>query len=56
MWFEKLRRARSEDTLSNNITLVKGKCVVPYPNNYLITHCIVCINFDGFLLRMTSLF
>jgi hypothetical protein len=26
------------------------------PNNYLITHCIACINFNGFLLRMTSLF
>jgi hypothetical protein len=53
---QKLEEHEDEDIFSNISTLVKGKCVVPYPNNYLITHCIACINFDGFLLRMTSPF
>jgi hypothetical protein len=26
------------------------------PNNFINHYCIACIDFDGFLLRMTSLF
>jgi hypothetical protein len=43
----------------SNYPLVKGKCVLDLLSQelYLITHCIACISFVGFLLRiMTSFF
>jgi hypothetical protein len=54
-WFESLEEQEVEYLLSSNTTLVTGKCVVPCPNNYLITHCICLALIDGFLLRMTSI-
>jgi hypothetical protein len=46
-WFESIEEHEAEDILSN-YSMVKGKCVlVLCPNNYLITHCIASINFDG---------
>jgi hypothetical protein len=41
----------------SNYTLVKGKCVlVLVLITLLIIVALLCINFDGFLLRMSSLF